>query len=335
MTHHLVGMAEIAEMLGVTRQRVAQLIESYEDFPKPEVELSGGRVWSRTAIETWIATHPERGPGRSDPEERRPRFFGRASGGLFSRFTDRARNSIVKAQEEARLLEHNYIGTEHLLLGLIAIREGLAFQVLSGLGITLEASRGQVERMIGRGSGAIKGHIPFTPRAKKCLELALREAKHLNHNYIGTEHVLLGIIREGEGVAVQMLAESGASDDTLRAAIRAAMAGTGATKAAPAMTTAWPARSGVAYACSFCGKRREDVTTLVAGPGSVAICAECVALAAEVVAVSTPASDDPGSTRLSEVVMDEIATKGPEADLAARVAEVEERLRKLEEPPEA
>src|SRR5262245_21571108 len=122
MTHHLVGMAEIAEMLGVTRQRVSQLIETYEDFPKPEVDLSGGRVWSRTAIETWIASHPERGPGRPDDGEKRgilARIFGSVFG--FERFTDRARAAIVRGQEEARLLNHNYIGTEHLLLGLLAV----------------------------------------------------------------------------------------------------------------------------------------------------------------------------------------------------------------------
>src|SRR5688572_18134282 len=108
--HHLVGMAEIAEILGVTRQRVAQLIETYEDFPKPEVELTGGRIWARTALEAWIASHPERGPGRPEPGEKKPRFLGK-SFNLFG-FTDRARNAIVKGQEEARLLNHQYFGTE-------------------------------------------------------------------------------------------------------------------------------------------------------------------------------------------------------------------------------
>src|SRR5687768_14659596 len=108
MTHHLVGMAEIAEMLGVSRQRVAQLAESYDDFPAPEVELTAGRIWSRTAVETWIATHPERGPGQREGAKGRG-FFGRKLGGMFTRFTDRARNAVVRAQEEARLLGHNYI----------------------------------------------------------------------------------------------------------------------------------------------------------------------------------------------------------------------------------
>src|SRR5581483_2409752 len=156
--HHLVGMAEIAEILGVSRQRVAQLIETYKDFPEPEVELTAGRVWSRTAIETWIAAHPERGPGRS---EDKPSVFS------FQRFTDRARNAIVKAQEEARLLNHDFIGTEHLLLGLIAIGEGLAFESLKSLGVFLDATREAVVEIIDRGMVTPTAHIPFTSRAKK------------------------------------------------------------------------------------------------------------------------------------------------------------------------
>src|SRR5437870_6715632 len=104
-------------MIGVSRQRVGQLIESYEDFPKPEVELSGGRIWSRTAVETWIASHPERGPGRPEADRPKGQLIEPQWFGYFDRFTDRARGSIVRAQEEARLLRHNYIGTEHMLLG--------------------------------------------------------------------------------------------------------------------------------------------------------------------------------------------------------------------------
>ena len=111
----------------------------------------------------------------------------------------------MKAQEEARLLNHNYIGTEHLLLGLIAIEEGLAYQVLAVQGVTLPAVRAQIEDMIGRGTSTPEGRIPFTPRAKKVLEIALREALQLGHNYIGTEHVLLALIRETDGVAWKTL----------------------------------------------------------------------------------------------------------------------------------
>ena len=129
---------------------------------------------------------------------------------MFERFTDRARRVVVLAQEEARLLNHNYIGTEHILLGLIHEGEGVAARGLEGLGISLESVRNQVVEIIGQGSQAPSGHIPFTPRAKKVLELSLREALQLGHNYIGTEHILLGLIREGEGVAAQVLQKLGA-----------------------------------------------------------------------------------------------------------------------------
>ena len=129
---------------------------------------------------------------------------------MFERFTDRARRVVVLAQEEARLLNHNYIGTEHILLGLIHEGEGVAAKALESLGISLEAVRAQVEEIIGHGGQAPSGHIPFTPRAKKVLELSLREALQLGHNYIGTEHILLGLIREGEGVAAQVLVKLGA-----------------------------------------------------------------------------------------------------------------------------
>jgi ATP-dependent Clp protease ATP-binding subunit ClpA len=135
---------------------------------------------------------------------------------MFERFTDRARRVVVLAQEEARLLNHNYIGTEHLLLGLIHEGEGVAAMVLESLGISLEAVRAQVEEIIGQGQSAPTGHIPFTPRAKKVLELSLREATQLGHNYIGTEHILLGLIREGEGVAAQVLVKLGADLSSVR-----------------------------------------------------------------------------------------------------------------------
>ena len=129
---------------------------------------------------------------------------------MFERFTDRARRVVVLAQEEARLLNHNYIGTEHILLGLIHEGEGVAARALESMGISLESVRSQVVEIIGQGAQAPSGHIPFTPRAKKVLELSLREALQLGHNYIGTEHILLGLIREGEGVAAQVLQKLGA-----------------------------------------------------------------------------------------------------------------------------
>ncbi len=312
-------MAEIAEILGVSRQRVGQLIETYEDFPKPEVELSGGRIWSRTAIETWIASHPQRGPGRPEEGGKKAEFFPGSGAGLFSRFTDRARQSVVKAQEEARLLKHNYIGTEHLLLGLIGIGEGLAWQTLTGMGVTLEDAREGVRTMIGEGHENPQGHIPFTPRAKKVLELAFREALRFAHNYIGTEHVLLALIGEKGGVAWKVLAGLGLEQARARSAVIDAMGGfraialgvearqrLEATPAADEVTDAPPA-------CSFCGKPQAEAQKLVAGPG-VYICDDCVALAADVVA-----------SQADDVAM-------PFTD---RLARIEERLKKLEEPPEA
>src|SRR5215208_1289038 len=135
---------------------------------------------------------------------------------MFERFTDRARRVVVLAQEEARMLNHNYIGTEHILLGLIQEGEGVAAKALESLGIALEGVRQQVEEIIGQGQQAPSGHIPFSPRAKKVLELSLREALQLGHNYIGTEHILLGLIREGEGVAAQVLVKLGADLNRVR-----------------------------------------------------------------------------------------------------------------------
>jgi ATP-dependent Clp protease ATP-binding subunit ClpA len=137
---------------------------------------------------------------------------------MFERFTNRARHTVVLAQEEARQLQHNYIGTEHVLLGLLGEPEGVAGRALHRFGMTLEGTRDDVRAIVGTGTSTPSGHIPFTPRAKKTLELALREALQLHHNYIGTEHILLGVMREGDGVGAQVLRQHG---DLL--AIRAAV----------------------------------------------------------------------------------------------------------------
>jgi ATP-dependent Clp protease ATP-binding subunit ClpC len=167
---------------------------------------------------------------------------------MFERFTDRARRVVVLAQEEARGLNHNYIGTEHIHLGLIHEGEGVASKALESLGISLEAVREQVQEIIGQGQQAPTGHIPFTPRAKKVLELSLREALQLGHNYIGTEHILLGLIREGEGVAAQVLVKLGADLSRVRQQViqlisgyqggkEGAAQGAGATQGGPAEGT--------------------------------------------------------------------------------------------------
>ena len=165
---------------------------------------------------------------------------------MFERFTDRARRVVVLAQDEARLLKHNYIGTEHLLLGLIHEGAGVAARALESLGISLEIVRQRVEEIIGQGQEAPSGHIPFTPRAKKVLELSLREALDIGHNYIGTEHILLGLIREGDGVAAQVLVSLGADLDRVRREVidllAAYQARTG--EAGPALVRTEPAEGG-------------------------------------------------------------------------------------------
>jgi len=138
---------------------------------------------------------------------------------MFERFTDRARSVVVLAQEEARMLNHNYVGTEHILLGLVHEGEGVAAKSLESLGISLDAVRQQIKQIIGQGQDAPSGHIPLTPRAKKVLEMSLREAKQLGHSYIGTEHILLGLVREGEGVAAQVLVKLGADLGRVRQAV--------------------------------------------------------------------------------------------------------------------
>ena len=206
MSHHLVGVAEIAVMLGVSRQRVDQLASSYDDFPQPEVELAGGRVWSRSAIETWMALHHERKPGRPDASRR----------AMFERYTDRARRAVTQALEEAKALNHNYIGCEHLLLGLISIGEGLAAETFAALGLPLDPARETVEAIVGTGASRPEGHLPFTPRAVDALKLAATASEELGHNYIGTEHVALGILREGDNVGCRVLTELGLSLERVR-----------------------------------------------------------------------------------------------------------------------
>ncbi len=152
---------------------------------------------------------------------------------MFERFTNRARHVVVLSQEEARLLNHNYIGTEHILLGLLGESESIGGQVLAGFGFTIDSVREEVAGKVGRGKKAPSGHIPFTPRAKKTLELSLREALAIKHNYIGTEHILLGLIREGEGVAVQILCEH-ADPMEIRAAVLEAVSAIRSSEAAEA-----------------------------------------------------------------------------------------------------
>jgi ATP-dependent Clp protease ATP-binding subunit ClpA len=146
---------------------------------------------------------------------------------MFERFTAKAREVVIQAQEEARSLQHNYIGTEHILLGLLAVPDGIGARALRQLGLTKENARADVESIIGPGKETPGGHIPFTPRAKKVLELALREALQLKHNYIGTEHIVLGLVREGEGVAARIMANHITDLRMVRNTILAQLAGLG------------------------------------------------------------------------------------------------------------
>jgi hypothetical protein len=204
---------------------------------------------------------------------------------VFERFTDRARRVVVLAQEESRLLNHNYIGTEHLLLGLLHEGDGVAAKALEVLDISLADVRSEVEEIIGHRGSAPSGHIPFTPRAKKVLELALREALQLGHNHIGTEHILLGLIREGEGVAAQVLGKLGAGLPAVRQKVIELLSGY------PGGTTAAFGSGGVEEgvirtavrrpsdaSCSFCRRALSEVDRYAPGQNS-AICDECISAA--------------------------------------------------------
>ena len=200
---------------------------------------------------------------------------------MFERFTDRARRVLVLAQEEARLLNHGFIGTEHLLLGLIHEGEGVAARALDDLDISLEAVREKVEETIGLSGTAPIGSPPFTPRAKKVLELSMREALQLGHNYIGTEHLLLGVVREGEGVAAQVLVSLGADLGRVRRQVIQLLSGHPGVESVGgfAMQSGPVARTvhrGQVVECSFCGRRPPVSGQLISGRGGAYICEHCV-----------------------------------------------------------
>jgi Clp amino terminal domain, pathogenicity island component/ClpX C4-type zinc finger len=271
---------------------------------------------------------------------------------MFERFTDRARRVVVLAQEEARLLNHNYIGTEHILLGLIHEGEGVAAKALESLGISLEAVRNQVEEIIGQGGSSPSGHIPFTPRAKKVLELSLREALQLGHNYIGTEHILLGLLREGEGVAAQVLVKQGVELGGARQAVIQLLSGyagsaeglassVAATSIRVQRRTAGPGPLSAFGAqpagrrCSFCLRSEDRVTWLVRGR-SAWICDECLARASDLVAEA--GEGDPKQLRLRPPFVPQAQTEAAEVGVERAFetvfggdATVDERLALIED----
>ncbi|HEX3565074.1 MAG TPA: Clp protease N-terminal domain-containing protein [Acidimicrobiales bacterium] len=199
---------------------------------------------------------------------------------MFERFTDRARRVLVLAQEEARLLNHNFIGTEHVLLGLIHEREGIAAQALRELDVSLPAAREKVGETIGLAGTPPSGSPPFTPRAKKVLELSMRESIQLGHSYIGTEHLLLGIVREGQSVAAQVLVAMGVSLDRVRQHVGELLAD-GYGDVPRTGDPAWPGPSMGGFgrttlvACSFCGLRPPESGQLVSGENAF-ICEHCI-----------------------------------------------------------
>ena len=198
---------------------------------------------------------------------------------MFERFTDRARRVVVLAQEEARLLNHNYIGTEHILLGLVHDRTGVATQALESMGVSLEAVRAEVEEIIGPGGSPPGEHIPFTPRAKKVLEMSLREALQLGHDYIGTEHILLGLIREGEGVAAQVLAKLGVGLREVREQVVQLLTGVRGTEEEPVDVTVPPIDPEAGPRCPRCGAELREQSAYRMTDAGIALvfCSRCLA----------------------------------------------------------
>jgi ATP-dependent Clp protease ATP-binding subunit ClpC len=192
---------------------------------------------------------------------------------VFERFTDRARRVLVLAQEESRLLNHSFIGTEHILLGLIHEGDGVAAQALAALEISAAAVRQQVQETIGLAGTAPTGSPPFTPRAKKVLELSLREALGMGHNYIGTEHILLGLVREGEGVAAQVLVGLGADLTRVRHEVVRILSQPGGP---PDPDQGARLSAGQLVRCSFCGRGAPESGQVVAGRMGAHICEQCI-----------------------------------------------------------
>jgi ClpA/ClpB-like protein/ClpX C4-type zinc finger protein len=206
------------------------------------------------SVSRWLTPHRRAGSCGKGAEARMNQ------GGSFDRFTERARHAMRLAQEEAQRLQHNYIGTEHLLLGLLGEGEGVAGKVLTGLGVDLERARQAVEGIVGRGEHLVSGEVGLTPRAKHVVELAVDEARRLHHNYLGTEHLLLGLLREGEGIGAGVLERFGLSLQEVRANILQVLH----EKGRPMLV------------CSFCHKQQDQVQHLIAGPEGVHVCDECV-----------------------------------------------------------
>lgn len=260
MSEELVGVAEIAAMLGVSRQRVDQLAAA-EDFPPPLAELAAGRIWARAAVEEWMAGEPARLPGGE-------------AGGLAAKFSEATRRTLVSAQEIARRLKHSWVGTEHLLLAVLSgdARTDVV-AAASKLGIQFEEAERAVTRLVPRGDAEVVGTIAFTPRTAACLELAQGLAADEGADAIEPRHLLAALAQEGAGVAASVMAEiSGQRAEQLGAGLAVAL------KAETRRGSRWRAtKAAPDWKCSFCSKVKDHAKKLIAGPG-VAICDECIEL---------------------------------------------------------
>src|SRR5260370_7018551 len=207
------------------------------------------------SVGKWLTRHRRADPGGKEAEARMKEEV------RVDRWTERARHAMRIAEEEAQRLHHHYIGTEHLLLGLLREGEGVAGNVLTSVGVDLEQTRQAVEGLVGRGEQLVSGEIGLTPRAKKVVELAVDEARRLHHSYLGTEHLLLGLLREGKGIGAGVLESFGLSMQEVRAHIIQVLK----EQRKPTLV------------CSFCGKEQDQVQRLIAGPRGGYVCDECVA----------------------------------------------------------
>jgi ATP-dependent Clp protease ATP-binding subunit ClpA/predicted DNA-binding transcriptional regulator AlpA len=282
MTQHLLGVAEIAAMLGLSRQRVNQLIQ-HDDFPAPDAELSAGRIWSREAVEAWVASHPQRA-ATTGPA-------------MFAAYSDAGRAVIIRAQEEARRLRHGYIGTEHLLLALLSDAAPTVRQQLAGLGIERADIEADVEAQFPPGDEVPIGHIPFTPRSKEILA----SATELATGPVEPRHIARATARLADGVAAVLLrGRTLLEQDALVAEMDRVLTDTGGEVTLTATSTL-----AGSLCCSFCARPDSDVEKLIAGP-AVYICNTCVDLCNQILdneraAASDKAAHDRVATRIDEL----------------------------------
>src|SRR5579884_1721110 len=270
MSHHLVGVAEVAAILGVSRQRVHQLIEA-GDFPAPEAELSAGKVWSREAVDAWRAAHPER---LVEDSQARPLLYD---------FSEAARRVIGRAQDESRRLGHSWLGTEHLLLGLLGGEAANVTSALAQVGISRE---GFEQRLLAEplpAGRAAEGPVPFTPRAMSCLQKAISLAKSAGEAVAEPRHIALAAAADHASLAARLMAELAGSDQAKLEADLSGRLRAGAPDLVIRVAAEVSEPKGGPVRCSFCNKVHAQVAKVIAGPG-VYICNECVGLCDEILA---------------------------------------------------